>query len=407
MVERVGKSKLLNFASIYEQGTIDQALQTASMPFVHPHVALMPDAHVGMGSAVGTVIPTLDAVIPAAVGVDIGCGMIAVQTRLTEKDLFRVSMHHLRIELQRNIPMGGQGGAGYNVYNEEYSVRSHTSIRISALQQLAEKDDVDLSHSLQWREQLGSLGGGNHFIELCLDQYGAVWMFLHSGSRGVGNKIAQKHIKIAQRLCKMWHIQLPDGNQDLAYLPQGVPEFSRYIKDLNWAQKFALYNREDMMDRFATALSKAAFGEDDRESLELERINCHHNYTQKENHGGKDVWLTRKGAINASEGVRGLIPGSMGTRSYVVVGKGNAAGLRSAPHGAGRVMSRTQAKAHFTVSDMQKAMAGIEYRNEIAEDLIDEIPGAYKPIDQVILDAGSLVRVTHTLTQILNAKGTK
>jgi len=711
--QRIDGHKLLNFASLVDDNTIAQAKQTASMPFVHPHVALMPDAHFGKGSAVGTVIPTIDAIIPAAVGVDIGCGMIAARTIYTASDIEGRNLSLLRASLESAIPLSPGN------YNKNTNRYSFTAERIDDLRSRAEAEGVDLTHSPKWAEQLGSLGGGNHFIELCLDEQDRVWMFLHSGSRGVGNKIAQRHIKEAQRLCKQWWIDLP--NPDLAYLPQGSAEFRAYLRDLKWAQRFALYNRAEMMDRFRQALAhwmgvgkggaaeievervncfagetavitrtgthpiealaggthelltdggewvkapvkhfgrqkvsevvlmrsgvlktiratadhrwllltrrgrkyeqttaelqpgdkmqpvfskrpdrravnrtfvargfvfgdgtrpagrnkSIAFfcGEKDkallplfdglgnaprtyngivrirglpgewkterppleadpselygwlagyfaadgnvgktgrptltsgsRENLEYVRNacqaigigtfgirartsvtayskgrpvvhylvglmrgdldpdffiipehrarfeagrnaaerrhwrvvsvrptdayvdvycavvegthsfaladniltgNCHHNYTQLEHHGGRDVWLTRKGAVDAHAGVRAVIPGSMGTRSYIVRGKGNAASLCSAPHGAGRRFSRTEARKRFTADDLAARMTGIEYRH--GEQWVDEIPDAYKDIDQVMLDAADLVEVEHTLRQVLNVKGT-
>jgi len=241
-------------------------------------------------------------------------------------------------------------------YNKDWILPGSADDRCRELAKLAEETDVDLSHSPKWRQQLGSLGGGNHFIELCLDETDTVWMFLHSGSRGVGNKIAQKHIAIAKKLMAKWWI--PIENNDLAYLVQGTPEFGSYIKDLHWAQRFAFLNREEMMDRFSTCLSE--FMGTDVE--EVERINCHHNYTQREEHAGHTVWLTRKGAVNADEGRLALIPGSMGTASYVVEGKGNIQSLHSAPHGAGRRYSRTEARRRFTVEDLASRMTGIVYR---------------------------------------------
>ena len=350
----------------------------------------------------GTVIPTTGAVIPAAVGVDIGCGMIAVQTRLRAADIDGMDLGRLRRTIEDAIPLSPGN------YNRGLDRFEFTRPRIDALAEQATKDGVDLSHSPKWREQLGSLGGGNHFIELCLDEGEVVWLFLHSGSRGVGNKIAQKHIKIAQRLCRQWWIKLP--NADLAYLPQGTPELTAYLRDLSWAQRFAFENRAEMMDRFVEVFGKwfADNGSDGvvegTESLEVDRINCHHNYTVRETHAGQDVWLTRKGAIDAHEGVRGVIPGSMGTRSYVVRGKGNPAGLCSAPHGAGRRFSRSEARRRFTADDLAARMAGIEYRH--GEQWVDEIPDAYKDIDQVMADAVDLVDIEHTLRQILNVKGT-
>ena len=397
-MEKIDGHRLLNFASHIDDATVAQAKQTASMPFVHPHVALMPDAHSGKGSAVGTVIPTRDAVIPAAVGVDIGCGMVAARTVYTESDLDGRDLGALRAALEEAIPLSPGN------YNDGVDRYPFTRARIELLEHLAARNDVDLTHSPNWREQLGSLGGGNHFIELCLDEQDRVWMFLHSGSRGVGNKIATKHIKIAQRLMKQWFWTDRLPNADLAFLPQGTKEFTTYLKELAWAQRFALENRAEMMDRFRWALA-AWMGVDPAASAELEvdRVNCHHNYTVKETHGGQEVWLTRKGAVDAHLGIRAVIPGSMGTRSYVVRGKGSAAGLCSAPHGAGRRFSRTEARKRFTADDLAERMRGIEYRH--GEEWIDEIPDAYKDIDQVMADAADLVEVEHVLRQILNVKG--
>ncbi len=241
------------------------------------------------------------------------------------------------------------------------------------------------------------MGSGNHFIEVSLDEEDAVWLFLHSGSRGVGNKIAMHHIKVAQRLMKQYWVSLPDP--DLAYLVEGTDEFAAYIRDLRWAQHFALLNREEMMDR-VTACVEAWVGEP---VVERERINCHHNFTERERHFGKDVWLSRKGAIKATAGTPGVIPGSMGTASYVVVGKGNALALHSSPHGAGRSHSRSAARRTFTAGQLREAMRGIEYRDTTA--FLDEIPAAYKDIDQVMADAADLVEVRHTLRQLVNVKG--
>lgn len=397
MPNRIGNHKLINFASHIDDNTIDQAVETAQMPFVHPHVALMPDAHSGKGSAVGTVIPTRDAVIPAAVGVDIGCGMIAVRTRLYDVAINTRNLSVLREAIQDAIPVSP------GVYNADTTRWPFTQGRIDELTERAEKDRVDLTHSPKWREQLGSLGGGNHFIEVCLDEDGCVWLFLHSGSRGVGNKIAQKHIKIARKLCEQWWINLP--NPDLAYLPRGTAELDEYLRELYWAQAFALANRAEMMDRLRWVFAEwAGYVGEKSDLLEVERIQCHHNYTTQETHAGQKVWLTRKGAIDAHEGVRGVIPGSMGTRSYVVTGKGNKAGLCSAPHGAGRRFSRTEAKKRYTEADLAEAMKGIEYRH--GAEWIDEIPAAYKDIDVVMADASDLVQIDHTLRQILNVKGT-
>lgn len=380
---------VVNFASHLEDAALKQAEATATMPFIYPHVALMPDAHFGLGSSVGTVFGTKGAIIPAAVGVDIGCGMIGVCTNYTASDLEGRDLVTLRNYIERVIPLSP---GNYN----STTLKETAKVKVAELEELAERDGVDLSHSPTWKRQLGSLGGGNHFIELCLDELDRVWMFLHSGSRGVGNKIAQKHIKIAQAECK--NEELPD--KDLAYLTEGTEEFESYIKELNWAQRFAFLNREEMMDRFARELGFFV----DKQLEEVERINCHHNYTVQEEHYGETIWLTRKGAVLADEGTPALIPGSMGTASYVVSGKGNAEALRSAPHGAGRRMSRNQAKKRFSTADLDSRMAGIVYRP--GKEWIDEIPDAYKDIDQVMADAADLVTIRHKLRQIVNVKGT-
>ena len=390
LVERIS-STLFSWASILEDATRRQAAATASMPFVHPHVALMPDAHLGRGATVGSVIPTLGAVIPAAVGVDIGCGMIAVRTPFVVGDLPMQRRAVLREAIEAAVPLS----AGR--YNETVG-RSHTQERVAVLEAEAESADFDpAGYAANWRLQLGTLGSGNHFIEVSLDEEGRVWLFLHSGSRGVGNKIASHHIKVAQQLCDRWWIQLPD--RDLAYLVQGTDEFRAYIRELRWAQTFALENRAEMMDRTVTAFEEWVGGEVVRE----QEIDCHHNYTEQEHHFGKNVWLSRKGAIDASEGRWGLIPGSMGTRSYVVQGRGNRLALNSSPHGAGREYSRSRARRTFTVEDLRAAMGDIEYRD--TEAFVDEIPAAYKDIDVVMKDAEDLVAGRHVLRQIVNVKG--
>ncbi|MGY3128086.1 tRNA-splicing ligase RtcB [Agrococcus sp. UYP33] len=382
--------RLLSWASILEDSTLEQARTASGMPFIHPHLALMPDAHLGRGATVGSVIPTLGAIMPAAVGVDIGCGMIAVRTQLHRDDLVGRELFELREQIERSIPLS----AG----RDNRTVRPTAEPRVAELERLAERSGFDPeSYAKHWRLQLGSLGSGNHFIEVSVDETDAVWMFLHSGSRGVGNKIAQRHIAIAQRLAKQWWIELPDP--DLAYLVEGTREFDRYIAELRWAQRFALLNREEMMDRVADQLGRfVGTGID-----ELERINCHHNFTESETHFGKRVWVSRKGAIQADEGRPGLIPGSMGTASYVVEGLGNPLALNSAPHGAGRRLSRNAARRTFSRDELREAMVGIEYRDTDA--FIDEIPQAYKPIDEVMADAGDLVRIRHTLRQLVNVKG--
>lgn len=388
-MERISPT-LFNWASILEDSTREQAVTTASMPFVFPHLALMPDAHLGRGATVGSVIPTLGAIIPAAVGVDIGCGMIAVRTQHTAADL-PTERASVRQAIERAIPLSA-GGANRKISRE------HTQVRVDELETMAEEAGFDpAAYAKKWKLQLGSLGSGNHFIEISLDEEDRVWLFLHSGSRGVGNRIAQHHIKAAEAYCRTNWIQLPD--RDLAYLVEGTPQFDAYIRELRWAQHFALLNREEMMDRVVRQYAEWV-GEP---VTELERINCHHNYTEQEKHFGKNVWLSRKGAINAEAGRPGLIPGSMGTASYVVVGKGNALSLNSSPHGAGRAFSRSAARKRFTGDELREAMKGIEYRDTDA--FIDEIPGAYKDIDQVMADAADLVEIRHTLRQIVNVKG--
>ncbi|GAA1821907.1 RtcB family protein [Planosporangium flavigriseum] len=387
-MQQVNK-RLMNWASIIEPKTLAQAEATAALPFIFPHVALMPDAHLGKGATVGSVIPTLGAIIPAAVGVDIGCGMAAVRTQYHREELGS-DLARLRQAIERAIPLSA---GNYNT-----SLTDSAAQRVEQLTKLAEKSGFDPArYAKNWALQLGSLGSGNHFIEVTVDERGWVWLFLHSGSRGVGNKIASHHIRVAQQAMKRWHIDLPDN--ELAYLVEETDEFWTYIRELRWAQEFALANRDEMMDRVVAAFAEWHGGPVE----EVERVQCHHNYTAREQHFGKEVWLSRKGAINATAGVPGLIPGSMGDASYVVVGKGNRLSLNSSPHGAGRNYSRSAARRTFSRAQLREAMAGIEYRDTDA--FLDEIPQAYKPIDVVMRDAADLVEVRHTLRQIVNVKG--
>ncbi|MCM3500633.1 RtcB family protein [Microbacterium sp. P26] len=382
--------RLVSWASLIDDKTVEQARTSSRMPFIHPHIALMPDAHLGLGATVGSVIPTLGAIMPAAVGVDIGCGMIAVKTQFTVADLDGRDLSELRQQIERAIPLS----AG----RDNRKIVATAEPRIAELEDRAEKAEFDpASYAGHWRHQLGSLGSGNHFIEISLDENDDVWMFLHSGSRGIGNRIAKHHIGVAKRLAKQWWIELP--HPDLAYLVEGTPEFSRYIRELRWAQHFALLNREEMMDRVANQLGRFL----DTPVEERERINCHHNFTESEMHFGKRVWVSRKGAIMADAGRPGLIPGSMGTASYVVEGRGDPVSLNSSPHGAGREYSRSAARKTFTHEQLREAMRGIEYRDTDA--FLDEIPQAYKPIDRVMADAADLVSVRHVLRQIVNVKG--
>ncbi|WP_435746239.1 RtcB family protein [Nocardioides sp. SYSU DS0663] len=381
---------LLSWASVLEEGTRAQAVTTASMPFIHPHLALMPDAHLGLGATVGSVIPTKGAIMPAAVGVDIGCGMIAVRTQHGADDLPR-DRRRLREGIERAVPLSA--GA-----RNDAVTRDHTRERLGVLRRAAQEAGFDpATYSKHWELQLGTLGSGNHFIEVSLDEEDRVWLFLHSGSRGVGNKIAQQHVAIARKRCEREGIDLP--HRDLAWLAEGTTQFDTYLREMRWAQHYALLNREEMMDRVVAEL-QAWTGEPVERR---EEINCHHNYTEPEHHFGEDVWLSRKGAINAEAGRPGLIPGSMGTASYVVVGRGNADSLHSAPHGAGRNFSRSRARKTFSLEQLREAMAGIEYRD--TEAFLDEIPAAYKDIDQVMADAADLVEVRHVLRQVVNVKG--
>ncbi|SDE69013.1 tRNA-splicing ligase RtcB [Blastococcus fimeti] len=381
-------ARLLNWASILEDNTREQAERTAQMPFIHPHLALMPDAHLGMGATVGSVIPTDGAIIPAAVGVDIGCGMIAVRTQFTSDDVAGRPLDVLHQQISRSVPLSAGG--------RNQKIRASAEPRIAELRETPGAGQAD-AEARQWPQQLGTLGSGNHFIEVSLDETDRVWLFLHSGSRGVGNRLAQKHIKVAREQCERRHIQLPD--RDLAYLVEGEPEFDRYIEALRWAQRFAYLNREEMMDRCVDQLGRFLGTEVER----TETVNCHHNYTERETHFGREVWLSRKGAISAREGQLGLIPGSMGAASYVVVGKGNVPSLMSSPHGAGRNFSRSAARKRFTRKDLDQRMTGIAWGHSDA--FLDEHPDAYKPIDQVMADAADLVEVRHTLRQIVNVKG--
>ncbi|UTT61846.1 RtcB family protein [Microcella humidisoli] len=392
-MQKISKT-LASWASILDEKTLEQARTTATMPFIYPHLALMPDAHLGLGATVGSVIPTLRAVMPAAVGVDIGCGMIAVLTDTTV-DQLPDDRTPLRLAIERAIPLSA--GAANN------RIVATAQPRVAELEAMAETAGFDPAQRLgRWREQLGTLGSGNHFIEVSADELDRVWLFLHSGSRGVGNKIAQTYIDIAKKLAAQWFISLPDA--DLAYLVEGTPEFSRYIAELRWAQHYALLNREEMMDRVVRQFTEWVGGDGSGNSVtQLERINCHHNFTQKETHFGKEVWVSRKGAISAKAGELGLIPGSMGTASYVVEGTGNAMALESSPHGAGRLYSRSAARKTFTQDQLREAMVGIEFRDTDA--FIDEIPHAYKPIDEVMADAADLVTIKHTLRQLVNVKG--
>ena len=379
--------KLVSWASDVDPETIRQAEKTARLPVVEGHVALMPDAHVGIGATVGSVIPTKGAVIPSAVGVDIGCGMIAAELDLTESRL-PDDLGPLLGRIERAVPAGvGQGHDKVAGGADRWLARHRPATELSAKQVTTAA------------RQFGTLGSGNHFFELCVDERGRVWVVLHSGSRGIGNQLAQMHIAKARRLAK--HLALRLEDPDLAYFVEGTPEFEAYVADMLWAQSYARANREQMMDR-ALAEVFACVGT----GSETRRVNCHHNFSQREVHDGREVWVTRKGAIKADVGDLGVIPGSMGTCTYIVAGKGNPASWRSCSHGAGRRHSRRQAKKLFSAADLAEQMRGTVWLAERAEALLDEIPAAYKDIDQVMADQADLVEVRHTLRQVLNYKGT-
>ncbi len=373
-----------------EPEALKQIQNTASMPFVFKHVAVMPDCHYGKGATVGTVLATKGSIIPAAVGVDIGCGMIAVRTPLRRSDIKDPGT--IRAGIERRIPMS----AGKN----NRTLSDTAAVRVKELERLAQRDYAAIDAS--WRLALGTLGGGNHFIELATDESDTVWATLHSGSRGIGNKIGNLHIRRAQSATKHSSVHLPD--RDLAFLTEGTKEFDEYIRDLQWAQNFARLNRDEMMDRVMIELSRSVHGDSAHMSeLEVQRINCHHNFTQLEEHFGERIWVTRKGAIEARRGMWAMIPGSMGTRSYIVTGLENPMAFNSAPHGAGRRLSRTAARKQYTMSDLDTAMRGIEFRRSTG--LVDEIPSAYKDIDEVMEHARDLVEVKHVLKQFVNVKG--
>ena len=389
--EKIGENTLSWIPSgQIEEAALKQIGNLAGMPFIFKHVAVMPDCHYGLGATVGSCIPTLGAIIPAAVGVDIGCGMIAVRTPFRRQDLPE-DLGGIRTDIEDRIPLSA---GRYNQRTLETAAPRVAALEADATE--AGRLEFYDQRDRNWRSQLGSLGSGNHFIELTLDEEDRVWTFLHSGSRGIGNKVAQFHIKTARNLMDRWFIKLPDP--DLAYLVQDTQEFKDYLTDLKFCQEFALLNRAEMTDRVLGVLSDRLGN-----FQEEERIECHHNFTKWEHHFGKNILVSRKGAIEARAGQLGLIPGSMGTASYVVRGRGNAASLNTAPHGAGRRMSRNGARRTFTMEDFDRDMAGIEVRR--SEAFLDELPGAYKDIDVVMEQSRDLVDVVHTFRQILNVKG--
>jgi tRNA-splicing ligase RtcB (3'-phosphate/5'-hydroxy nucleic acid ligase) len=370
------------------QSETKMARNVASLPFVFKHVALMPDVHLGKGALVGSVIATQDAIVPAAVGVDLGCGMTAIKTPFTSEKLDG-KLKKIRLDLEAQIPVGFEENkqiskAASNWQGWRNFTQLHRGVR-----------DLETKAT----RQLGSLGGGNHFIEVCIDTENYVWLMLHSGSRNIGNKLAQCHIDTAKDLAKLAQIGLPD--RDLAYFVAGTPEFAAYWRDLQWAQNYAKTNREVMMSRFMQVIDRQLNG--GKRSRPLLTIDCHHNYAEKEIHFDQEVYVTRKGAVRARVDDYGIIPGSMGTKSYIVKGKGNAHSFCSCSHGAGRIMSRSMAKNTYTLDDLIAQTSGVECRKDA--DLLDEIPAAYKSIDQVMANQADLVEVVATLKQVVCIKG--
>ena len=377
----------------------DQLLKTAQMPFIYKWMAVMPDVHVGIGATIGSVIPTKGAIIPAAVGVDIGCGMMAARTSLTASDL-PDNLHALRTELERLIPHGMTKCRGRRDRGSWATPSERVDVVWSEL--VTDFEYICAKHprlkNTNNRTQLGTLGTGNHFVEICLDEHQQVWIMLHSGSRGVGNAIGTYFIELARKDMQKHFINLPD--KDLAYLVEGTEHFDDYWFAVGWAQRFAMKNRELMMESAVQALRiiiNKPF------NAQIEAVNCHHNYVDKEEHFGQEVLVTRKGAVRARLGEYGIIPGSMGAKSFIVKGKGNQESFCSCSHGAGRVYSRTAAKKLFTVEDQIAQTQGVECRKDAA--VIDEIPSAYKPIEDVMKAQSDLVEVVYTLNQVVCVKG--
>jgi tRNA-splicing ligase RtcB len=381
------RPRVLSWATDVDEKTADQAETSANLPFIPGHIALMPDAHFGYGATVGSVIPTKGAIIPSAIGVDIGCGMIA--TKLDWKaEWLPDNLDELHGMISRNIPAGvgrGHKDSKWDLHSPLGSTRRERTPWTAKLKATA-------------NNQLGSLGSGNHFVEVCLDENDDVWIVLHSGSRGVGNQLANFHIDGAKDLMEQYFIELDEP--DLAYLVQGTAAFDEYITDMLWAQGYALKSREVMMLEAVTQFEMFVGTEVDV----VDTINCHHNFTQQENHNGQNVWLTRKGAIRARVGDRGVIPGSMGAASFIVSGLGNTASYCSCSHGAGRKMSRTVARKTLDQQGLIDAMAGKAWNGD-AKQLLDEDPRAYKDIDEVMAAQSDLVTIDHRLHQILNYKG--
>jgi len=371
-----------------------QLVNVSRLPIVHHHVAAMPDVHMGIGATIGSVIPTLRAIIPAAVGVDIGCGVIAARLSLSSNDIEDASLKRVFGQISRDVPVGFE-------QHDERDARVHAARPFQrGLRRILERHpgvEKRIGKHSSWQRQLGTLGGGNHFIEVCLDETQQVWLMLHSGSRGIGNAIGSYFIELARRDAARDQINLPD--RDLAYFREGAQHFDDYVEAVGWAQDYARANRAEMMELVLEALRRhlPAF------EVTGEAVNCHHNYVERERHYGEQVWVTRKGAIRAAEGELGIIPGSMGTRSYIVRGKGSAESFDSCAHGAGRRMSRNAAEKKFSLGDLARQTEGVICRKD--KGVLDEIPGAYKDIDEVMAHQSDLVDVVHTLKQVLCVKG--
>lgn len=395
VIQEDGSRPIKIWTEDIEDEALTQLKNLSRLPFIAKNgIACMPDVHAGKGSTVGTVIATDRAIIPAAVGVDIGCGMNAVRTSLKASDL-PDSLKSIRNQIERDIPLGA-GGRVQGDFDIELRMRRLPTASVALCDNLNESITPEY-----WKKaapQLGTLGSGNHFIELCIDENQDVWIMLHSGSRGIGNMIGSYYIEKAKKHMESFFITLPDS--DLAYLPEDTDDFDAYMEAVQWAQDYALENRKVMMELTLDALRRHM---DVPFTITQEAINCHHNYVEKEHHFGRNLWVTRKGAIRAREGDLGIIPGSMGQKSYIVRGRGNLESYCSCSHGAGRKMSRAQAKRLFTVEDLIQQTEGVECRKDAA--VIDEIPASYKDIDVVMANQTDLIEVVHTLKQILCVKG--
>lgn len=379
-----------------DEGARRQLRNIAALPHVGPWVAVMPDVHLGKGATVGSVVPTRGAIIPAAVGVDLGCGMAAVRTTLRAEQL-PDSLAALRSAIERVVPVGNGRGGEHRKRPDRIDTRLAQSGLAGQLDRIHDKHRK--LRTDKFDKQMGTLGGGNHFIEVCLDEAGFVWVMLHSGSRGTGNLIGSYFIELARRELEKRVLGFHVPDRDLAFFLEGEPLFDDYVEAVSWAQDYARHNREAMMERALHAMRAQL----PKFQLEKTAVNCHHNYVQREDHFGESLWVTRKGAVSARAGELGIIPGSMGARSYIVRGKGNADSFHSCSHGAGRVLSRTQARQQITLKQHREATAHVECRKDAA--VIDESPAAYKPIEAVMAAQADLVEVVHTLRQVVCIKG--